>query len=148
MSGYLQGKYKPKNSKKYNGDCTNIIYRSSYELGLFQYCDLREHVIYWESEERSIPYYDPVSGRYRHYYPDVLMKYKDTDGNIKKVLIEVKPEKDTIPPEKNPKRRTKNWENRVKTWITNEAKWSAAKEWCKDRGIIFKIFTEKELGLL
>jgi hypothetical protein len=142
---YKQGKYKPRNPKKYNGDCTNIVYRSSYELKMFEYCDLRENIIYWESEEKVIPYLDPITGRYKRYFPDIFMKYKDKNGEIKKVLIEVKPKKDLIEPEKNPKRKTKSWVYRVQTWIRNQAKWEAARNWCKDRGIEFKIFTEVDI---
>lgn len=144
---YRQGKYKPKNPNKYNGDSTNIIYRSSYELKMFEYCDLRENIIYWESEEKVIPYLDPITGRYKRYFPDIFIKYKDSSGNIRKALIEVKPKKDLIEPEKNPKRKTKSWIYNVQTWARNQAKWQAAKEWCKDRNIEFKIFTEQELGI-
>lgn len=146
-SGYRQGKYKPKNPSKYNGDCTSIIYRSSYELKMFEYCDLKENIIYWESEEKVIPYLDPITGRYKRYFPDVFIKYKDQDGNVRKALIEIKPQKDLIEPERNPKRKTKSWIYKVQTWAKNQAKWSAAKEWCEDRGIEFRIFTEKELGI-
>jgi len=145
MGSYQQGKYRPKNPNKYNGDCTNIIFRSSYELKMFQYCDLRENVLLWESEEKVIPYLDPVTGRYKRYFPDVFIKYKDKEGNIRKAVIEVKPAKDLIEPEKNPKRRTKSWVYRVQTWARNQAKWSAAREWCEDRNMEFKIFTEVEL---
>jgi hypothetical protein len=34
-----------------------------------------------------------------------------------------------------------------KTYEVNQAKWKAAKEWCADRKIEFKIVTEKELGI-
>jgi hypothetical protein len=148
MGSYQQGKYRPKNPNKYNGDCTNIIFRSSYELKMFQYCDLRENVLLWESEEKVIPYLDPVTGRYKRYFPDVFIKYKDKEGNIRKAVIEVKPAKDLIEPEKNPKRRTKSWVYRVQTWARNQAKWSAAREWCEDRNMEFKIFTEYELGII
>ena len=43
-SKYRQGKYRPQNPKKYGGDPTNIVYRSSYELKFMQYCDLTENV--------------------------------------------------------------------------------------------------------
>jgi hypothetical protein len=148
MGSYQQGKYRPKNPNKYNGDCTNIIFRSSYELKMFQYCDLRENVLLWESEEKVIPYLDPVTGRYKRYFPDVFIKYKDREGNVRKAVIEVKPAKDLIEPEKNPKRRTKSWVYRVQTWARNQAKWSAAREWCEDRNMEFKIFTEYELGII
>ena len=144
---YQQGKFRPKNPNKYNGDCTNIVYRSSYELKMFQYCDLKENIIYWESEEKVIPYLDPITGRYKRYFPDVFIKYKDGQGNVRKALIEIKPKKDLIEPEKNPKRRTKSWVYKVQTWARNQAKWSAAREWCKDRNIEFKVFTENELGI-
>jgi hypothetical protein len=35
--------------------------------------------------------------------------------------------------------------NEAKTWAVNEAKWKAASEWCADRKIKFKIFTEKDI---
>lgn len=145
--GYIQGKFKPKNISKYNGDPTNIVYRSSYELKMFQYCDLNESVIYWESEEKFIPYLDPITGKYKRYFPDVFLKYKDKDEKIRKVLVEIKPQKDLIEPDKNPKRRTKSWIYQVQTWARNQAKWTAAREWCKDRGYEFKVFSEKELGI-
>ena len=31
-------------------------------------------------------------------------------------------------------------------WIRNQAKWSAAIEYCEDNNMKFKIITEKELG--
>ena len=47
----------------------------------------------------------------------------------------------------NPKRRTKSWAYSVKTWAINQAKWKAAKEYCKDRKYEFKIMTEDDLGI-
>ena len=32
-------------------------------------------------------------------------------------------------------------------YIRNQAKWKAAREFCKDRKLEFKIMTEKELGV-
>ena len=31
-------------------------------------------------------------------------------------------------------------------YIKNQAKWSAAKQYCDDKGMQFKIITEKDLG--
>jgi hypothetical protein len=142
---YQQGKFKPKNISKYAGDPTNIIYRSSYELKMLQYCDLNESVIEYKSEEFFIPYQNPISGSIRRYFPDIFMKYKDSSGDIRKVVIEIKPQKDLVEPERNPKRKTKSWVYRVQTWAVNQAKWTAARKYCDERGFEFRIFTEKEL---
>lgn len=144
-SGYRQGKFRPKNPQKYKGDPLSIIYRSSYEYKLLEFCDLNESVLEYKSEEFFIPYRSPIDGKIHRYFPDVYMKYKDTNGNIKKIIIEVKPNKDLIEPEKNPKRKTKSWAYSVKTWAVNQAKFSAAREYCADRGYEFQIFTEKQL---
>lgn len=144
---YSQGKFKPKNPDKYNGDCTNIIFRSSYELKFMQYCDLSESVLSYQSEEFCIPYVSPIDGKYHRYFPDFFIKYKDRDGNIKKAVIEVKPKKDLKEPEKNPKRKTRAWAYQVKTWAINQQKWAAARKYCEDNGYNFMIFTEDNLGI-
>lgn len=144
---YSQGKFKPKNPSKYDGDCTNIVYRSSYELKFMQYCDLSESILSYQSEEFFIPYVSPIDGKYHKYFPDFHIKYKDKEGNIKKAVIEVKPKKDLKEPEKNPKRRTRSWAYQVKTWAVNQQKWAAAEKYCKERDWEFKIFTEDQLGI-
>ena len=142
---YKQGKFKPKNPQKYNGDPTEIYFRSSYELKFMQYCDLTESVISYQSEEFWIPYRSPLDGKTHRYFPDFFVKYKDKDGNTRTLVVEIKPAKELKMPDTNPKRRTKSWAYSVKTWAINQAKWSAAKEWCADHNYEFKILTEKEL---
>ncbi len=144
-SKYRQGKYRPQNPEKYNGDPTNIVYRSSYELKFMQYCDLTESVNGWKSEEFWIPYRSPIDNKIHRYFPDFFVKYKDKNGNNRHLVVEIKPQKDLKMPETNPKRKTKSWVYRVQTWARNQAKWNAAKEWCKDRDVEFRIFTELEL---
>lgn len=146
-SKYRQGKFKPKNPKKYNGDPTNIVYRSSYELKFMQYCDLTEEVLQYQSEEFFILYKDPLSGTTRRYFPDFFVKYKDKNGNNRHLVVEIKPQKDLKMPETNPKRKTKSWAYAVKTWAVNQAKWEAAREYCADRNYEFRVLTEKELGI-
>jgi len=111
------------------------------------YCDTSSEILEWSSEEKSIPYRSPSDGKIHRYYPDFLIKRKELDGAIKKYMIEIKPKKQVIGPPQNPKRKTKSWAYRVKTWAVNQAKFSAAKEWCEDRGYEFRIFSEKELGI-
>ena len=144
---YIQGFYSPSNPDKYAGDPRNIVYRSSYELRAFKWCDLSENVISWGSEEGWIPYRNPATGKTHRYFPDLFIKIKESNGEIKKYLIEIKPKRQTIQPNPTPKKKTKTWLNEMKTYQVNQAKWEAAERFCQENGIIFKIITEKELGL-
>ena len=137
--------YKPKNPKKYKGDVRNIICRSSWEERFCGYCDLNENIIQWGSEEFFIPYRAP-DGKTRRYFPDFIIKVKENSGKVKTYVIEVKPFKQTKPPKKR-KQVSKSYLYECKTYATNQAKWEAANEWCKDKRIEFKIITERELGL-
>jgi len=141
------GKYYPRYPKKYKGDPTNIVYRSLWERKFMNYCDLTESISEWQSEEFWIPYRSPIDNRVHRYFPDFYIKYKDSSGNRRSVVIEVKPKSQTKMPPTNPKKRTKSWAYSVKTYAVNQAKWKAAKEFCKDRNIEFKIMTEHELGI-
>lgn len=141
-----KGKFKPQNPKKYMGDPSNIIYRSGWELKLMMYLDKHPHVLEWGSEELIIPYRSPIDGRYHRYFPDFLVKRINKNGIKETVLIEVKPEYQTVPP-KRQDRVTQRYLNEVKTWGINEAKWKAAEEYCKDRGWTFQIMTERHLGI-
>ena len=138
------GYYKVKNPKKYKGDFTNVIYRSLWEKSVFMWCDVNPKVKGWSSEEIIIPYYYEADKRYHKYFPDVKIIFED-----KTLLIEIKPEKETLPPT-GPKR-TKRYINEGFTYIKNMNKWEAAESYCKDRKWQFQIWTEKtlqEMGLL
>jgi len=74
------------------------------------------------------------------------MKVKENNGQIKTYVVEVKPKKQTIEPKKR-SRVTKSYIYECKTYAVNQAKWKAAKEFCDDRLINFKIITENELGI-
>ena len=141
------GKYFPRHPKKYKGNPTNIFYRSSWEKKFMNWCDLTESVSEWQSEEFFIPYRSPIDGRVHRYYPDFFVKYKDSHGKRRVLVIEVKPKKETKMPTTNPKRRTKSWAYSVRTYAINQAKWKAAKEFCKDHNYEFKIMTEHEFGI-
>ena len=139
-----KGKYKPSNPEKYNGNVTNIIYRSLWERKFCVYCDTNERIIEWESEEKAIPYRSPLDGKIHRYFPDFLIKVKESDGSIKKYMIEIKPSKQTVPPPK-PKRQTQKYISEVYEYAKNQSKWESAREWCADNGYEFKVITENEL---
>jgi TnsA endonuclease N terminal. len=141
-----KGRYNPVNPKKYKGNPQNIIYRSLWERKFMVYCDTNDKVLEWGSEEIIIPYISPWDGKVHRYFPDFYIKVRQSSGNLKKFIIEVKPKKQTRPP-KPVERKTKRWINEVRTFGINEAKWKHATKWCKDNDMEFKILTEEELGI-
>jgi hypothetical protein len=143
MHKYYQNKFKPRNSQKYKGDINGIWYRSSWECKFYTWLDTSSDVIEWSSEETVIKYLSPVDNKIHRYFPDAWAKIKTNNG-IKEFIIEIKPFKQTIQP-KTPKRKTKKYLNGVTTYLINDAKWKAAREYCLDAGMYFKIITEKEL---
>ena len=143
----MKGRFSPQNPEKYIGDPTNIIYRSSWEKIFCNWCDRNTSIKKWNSEEKIVPYFDPVKKRWRRYFPDFMIHYENKDGIMMTEMIEVKPQHEVEGPPTNPKRRTKGWVNQVYTYITNQAKWEAAKEYCENQGWSFRIITEKELGI-
>lgn len=155
MSSYIvymayKGKFKARNPKKYQGDSSGIIYRSSLELRFMRYCDLSPSVLEWASEELIIPYKSPVDGRNHRYFPDFWVLVRKADGQLQESVIEVKPKKYCAPP--NPKHKltktgriSRRYISDVKNWGINSAKWAAARELCKSKGWEFVILTEGHL---
>ncbi len=141
-----KGKYQPSYPKKYKGDPTNIVYRSVWERKFMVYCDKNENILEWGSEEVIVPYRSPIDNRYHRYFPDFYIKVRESNGSLKKYLIEVKPKKQTREP-KVQKRKTKAYIYEVTEYAKNMAKWKAAEEFCKDRMWEFKVLTEDELGI-
>ena len=135
-------KFSPTFPEKYVGDHTNIIMRSSWETQFANWCDKNPSIIKWSSEETIVPYRCPTDGRIHRYFVD----FKITTVNGQTYLVEVKPSKQCEPPI-YPGRNTKKYLVESMTYIKNQAKWAAAREYCKDRHWEFKIITEYELGL-
>ena len=142
----MKGKFIPINPKKYKGDPTNIIYRSSWERRCMIYFDRTPNIVEWQSEEFFIPYKSPVDGKIHRYFPDFKIKVMNKHKNIDSIIVEVKPFKQTQPPIIQT-RKTKRYLTEVTTFLKNEAKWKAALNFCKDRKWKFQIITEKELGI-
>ena len=141
-----KGRYRPSNPKKYKGDSSNIIYRSLWERKFMVYCDNKTKILEWGSEEIVLPYRSPIDNKVHRYYPDFYIKVRESNGKIKRYIIEIKPKKQTVEP-KMKKRKTKGYIYEVYEYAKNQAKWKAAEEFCKDRMWEFKVLTEDELGI-
>lgn len=141
-----KGYFKPRNPSKYKGDPTNIIYRSRWESKFMKYLDDHPDVLSWASEEVIIPYRSPVDGRVHRYFPDFVVRKRNSSGIIETLMVEIKPAAQTREPVKK-KTINKAYINEVMTWGVNQAKWKAAKEYCEDRKWKFLILTEKELNI-
>lgn len=145
MKNTLHGKYRPKHPEKYKGNPTMIEYRSSWELNFMKYLDDNPQVIAWQSEEKAIWYTDPVAKKKRRYFPDFIIKYKNSKGIVVEEVVEIKPQRQVDGPPVNPKRRTQAWMKSVMVYATNKAKWKAAMEWAEDRGMNFRLLTENDV---
>jgi hypothetical protein len=143
-SKFKQGIFNPINKEKYKGTFP-ILYRSSYELKYFRWCDHNPAVISWGSESIIIPYQNPLTGKVSRYFVDSNITVKTKTGEFKKFLIEIKPSIQTLPPK--PSRNTKSLLRRQAEYVKNRAKWEAATQWSKKKGYEFTILTEKHLGL-
>jgi hypothetical protein len=141
---YIQGIYKPKNPKKYIGAVP--IYRSLMELKAFRYLDNNPNVISWSSESVVVPYESPADGKIHRYFVDLVAKLQSKDGTIKKLLIEVKPERQTRPPTESAKKAQKTLMYEKYQFAINTAKWEAAQGWCSQKGYTFIILNENHLN--
>lgn len=144
MNESIKSRYKPSHPQKYKGNPNNIICRSSWERKFCVWCDSNESILEWASEEFCIPYVSPFDKKVHRYYPDFIIKVKESSGQIKNYVVEIKPKKQTVPPIRKSKV-TKSFIYEAKTYEINKAKWRAAEEWCEDRKLKFKIITENEL---
>ena len=133
------GKYKPKNPKKYNGDHTNIVFRSMWERHCFKWCDDNPKVKGWSSEEIVVPYYYDGDKRYHRYFPDLKIVLED-----RTILVEIKPDKETKPPTGS--KRTKRYITEAFT-ICQEYEQMGSRQTVLQRIVIgeFQVWTEHTL---
>ena len=136
--------YKPKNKEKYKGEYP-VICRSGWEYQLCQWLDADVRILFWSSEPFAIQYFNPLTQRKARYYPDYIARTKTDKGKTVTWVIELKPFKETHPPLKRGKKKKSTLIYEEKTWKVNHAKWKAAEAFCKQKGWVFKIITEKQL---
>lgn len=141
MTNYKQGLFTPKHPEKYVGDVTNIVYRSSWELEVNEFLDNNVKVLRWASEEFHIPYLSAVDGKMHKYYPDYWVEFVNDKGQIVQEVLECKPKQQVKAP--RGKRKMSLYEQQQ--YARNISKWTAAEKWCADRGMTFRIITEKSV---
>ena len=140
-----KGWFTPKHRSKYKGDSENVVYRSSWELRVMKWLDENPSVIWWASEELIIKYRSPIDQKIHRYFPDFIVRLKQKNGTESTVVIEIKPQKQTVKPEQ--KRKTKRYLQEAATYAINQEKWRAADLFCKEHGWQFKVLTEKDIGI-
>jgi hypothetical protein len=142
---FKQGVYKPVHRDKYIGKSCPV-YRSSWELKFFQWCDRNTNVLEWSSENVIVPYKSPVDGKYHRYFVDNAIAIKE--GNIiKRYLVEIKPFKQTQPPKPSNRKKKSTILYENVTYAVNQAKWEAARKYAQRRNMDFIILTENELPI-
>jgi hypothetical protein len=138
-----KGKFVPMHPKKYAGDASNIVFRSLWERKVMVDLDANPNVLLWGSEEVVIPYVSPKDGKIHRYFPDFIVRAQDRNGDIKVIMLEIKPEKETKPPSTRGRKRPGQLLKEQMTYDVNQAKWAAARAYCAARNIEFKVVTEK-----
>jgi hypothetical protein len=138
MARFAQGKYTLKNPEKYIGGRTPT-YRSSWEFAFCRMCDTNENITKWASESIKIPYRHPFTGKYTIYVPDFFIVYGDRTGKQHVELIEVKPANHTF------KEQLGRSQANKAHYVVNQAKWAAARQYCKQKGMYFRVVNESDI---
>jgi hypothetical protein len=138
MSKFAQSRFIMKNPAKYVGTKTPLA-RSSWEYVFMRTLDEHPGVENWASESVQIPYRDPLTGKSTIYVPDFFIVYNDKNGKKHAELVEVKPASQTLREKVG-----KSMYNQQQ-YIKNLAKWEAARAWCAQKNVKFRVVTESEI---
>lgn len=138
MTKFAQGKFALKNPDKYVGN-RSPTYRSSWEWAVMNMCDNNPSIASWASEAIKIPYRCPLTGKQTIYVPDFFVNYIDKNGKQHAEVWEVKPASQAI--------REKVGKSKFNQahYIKNMAKWEAARAWCAQQGIMFRVISENDI---
>jgi len=149
---YQQGKIfliTEEHKKKYCGNSNQIIYRSGWERDFCKYLLNNKCVTKLVMEEVIINYISPIDGNKHRYFMDFYFEITDKNGEIKRVLCEVKPFAQTQPPTKSltktgrkSKKRESTYQKQIRTYMVNMAKWEATKRFAEKNDLIFLILTD------
>ena len=125
-------------------------YRSDWERRVMYYLDTNTNVTKWGSENVVIPY-TWIDGKTHRYYTDFYVEIKNRQGQVEKIVIEVKPKdqcpggKIPKPPRKKTPKSMKNYQDRLLSLKKNELKWESAELFCKKKGWKFTVLTEEQI---
>jgi len=137
MSKYANGFYQVINADKYIGKKTPH-YRSGWENTFMRFCDLNPAILQWASESVHINYRNPFTNKMTIYVPDFLIIYVDKSGAQHAEIVEIKPSQQTT------MESAKSTRDQAAA-ILNMCKWDAARAWCKQQGMTFRVVTEKDI---
>lgn len=138
MAKFAQGKFVIRNKEKYLGNGVPT-YRSGWEFTFMKFCDEHPSIISWASESIRIPYRNPLTGKNTIYVPDFFITYNDKNGRTISELIEVKPASQSL------KEKLGRSNYNKASYVINQVKWAAAKAWCKQNKIAFRVVTENDI---
>ncbi len=101
-TNYSQGNYIPKNKDKIIKLNTigGVYYRSSWEKKIMTWLDHNEKITKWGAECMRIPYqmthFDNGDMKVKEhcYYPDFYYEMRNENGQLRQVVVEVKPMKE------------------------------------------------------
>lgn len=150
-SVYKQGYYKLENEAKYASADKTIIFRSSLEFKFCKLVDKDPKVKKWASEPFPIPYIHPFekskSGGKKicQYFFDYYVEIQTVKG-LEKFIIEVKPISMLRRPEPINSYATlkqkQTYNKKLRVISVNIAKYKAASEFCKSKGLKYIFLTE------
>lgn len=138
MGHYVSGVFTPTNREKYIGKYP-IRYRSSWEFSVMVVFNTEPSILFWASESISIPYRNPLTGKWSMYIPDFLIIYVDRKMTKHCELMEIKPAAQMPGYQGKVSQRTKLMQ------AINAAKWMAAMAYCVRRNWVFRVASEIEL---
>lgn len=141
---YKQGIFHPSNPNKCLNKKGDIVFRSFLEYKVMNLCDKNPNVLEWSSEKNIVPYNHPIEKRVARYYIDFYIQLQ-TESGIRKCLVEVKPERQTKPPVPSNRKKMSTVLYENVQYAINRAKWDAAKQYAKNKGMEFMLLTEQDV---
>lgn len=134
--------FTPSNPSKYVGQYP-IVFRSSWEFAVMSFLDRHPSCQHWGSESISIPYRNPLTGKWTQYLPDFFTVFIDPKTNAYRAEIwEVKPMKEV--PGYKPNKGSLSKRDQASQAV-NAAKWVAAQAFCARKRMSFRVLTEDDL---
>jgi len=138
MTRFAQGIFEPRNPQKYVGK-HKPRYRSGWELVFMQFCDNNDSVLQWASEAIAVPYRNPLTGKPTQYIPDFFIIYQNKNGQKVAEVVEIKPKKQSLIESRKASARDRA------IVAVNHAKWAAARAYCSQQGLTFRVITEDDI---